>query len=214
MARLTAPLAAAICVLALAMTGARADMIVTDGMEPWDTCGGCHNLDGISKMSRFPKLAAQNRAYIEKQLNDFRAERRHNDGGQMKNMASELAPDDIPKVATYFSGLPPPPPVPTPLDPAAADRARMLVEAGRPADGIPACLSCHGGRADLVTPRLEAQHADYLAKELRDLRAGERANDPAGVMRAVAARLSDADIQAVSQYLAAQKRPETPSQPR
>jgi sulfonate transport system ATP-binding protein len=42
-----------------------------------------------------------------------------------------------------------------------------------------------------------------LAKELDDLRSGARANDD-GVMRAIASKLSDADIEALSESLASQ----------
>src|SRR5262249_39938588 len=80
-----------IMVLALgsATSLARADMIVTEGMQPWETCAECHNLDGISVMARFPKLAGQRPDYIAKQVRDFRDGRRRNDGGQMAAIAAE-----------------------------------------------------------------------------------------------------------------------------
>jgi len=50
-----------------------------------------------------------------------------------------------------------------------------------------------------------AQHAAYLAKQLRDWRAGARTN---GVeMPAIAAKLSDQDIAALATFLASQPRP-------
>jgi cytochrome c553 len=45
------------------------------------------------------------------------------------------------------------------------------------------------------------QHRDYLIKELTDLRAGTRANDPAGMMQNIAKGLSDQEIKALANYL-------------
>src|SRR5262245_66333226 len=86
-----------------------ADIIVTEGMQPWELCAACHSLDGISAMARFPKLAGQRAAYIVKQVRDFRDGRRSNDGGQMQASASDIEDDDLDKKAAYFAGLPPPP---------------------------------------------------------------------------------------------------------
>jgi cytochrome c553 len=50
-------------------------------------------------------------------------------------------------------------------------------------------------------PRLAGQHATYLESSLKLYRDGTRANDPNGMMRDVAARMSDAEIAAVSQFI-------------
>src|SRR5438067_11073136 len=89
---------------------ARADMVVTDSMQPWETCAECHSLDGISVMARFPKLAGQRSDYIAKQVRDFRDGRRRNDGGQMVAIAGEISDQDLAKTALYFANLPPPQP--------------------------------------------------------------------------------------------------------
>ncbi len=183
---------------------ARAGMIDESGLKPWENCALCHSLDGVSRMARFPKLAAQVPAYIEKQIRDFRAARRTNDGEQMQGMAGIIAEKDIPVVAGYFAGLPPPPPA-DPLPDGERLAGQALYHKGDAARGLPACVSCHGKDkvARSGAPRLEAQHADYVVKQLTDFRSGDRANDPGGVMAGVAAKLSDADIRAVGGYLAA-----------
>lgn len=38
-------------------TAARAYMLDSDGMKPWESCALCHGLDGVSRMAKFPKLA-------------------------------------------------------------------------------------------------------------------------------------------------------------
>ena len=194
-----AVLAAMLCALP-----ARAGMIDESGLKPWENCALCHSLDGVSRMAKFPKLAGQMPAYIEKQIWDFRAAKRTNDGEQMQGMAGLIAEKDIPVVARYFADLPPPPPADPPPD---GDRkaGRALYLTGDAVRGLPACASCHGkdNAATAGAPRLEAQHADYVVKQLMDFRSGDRANDPGGVMAGVAAKLSDADIRAVGGYLAA-----------
>jgi len=90
---------------------ARADMIVTEGVQPWEICGECHGLDGVSPVARFPSLAGQRPAYIVKQVRDFRDGRRANDGGQMAANASDIGEADIAKAAAYFSALLPPAPM-------------------------------------------------------------------------------------------------------
>jgi cytochrome c553 len=70
---------------------------------------------------------------------------------------------------------------------------------------VAACASCHspnGAGLPAQYPRVSAQHAEYTAAQLKAFRAGERANDPNNMMRTVAAKLSDREIAAVSEYIA------------
>jgi cytochrome c553 len=71
--------------------------------------------------------------------------------------------------------------------------------------GIPACAGCHGAAgAGLPAqyPRLAGQHPEYTEAQLKLFRVGDRANDAEKVMRMIAAKMSDADIKAVSEYAA------------
>jgi cytochrome c553 len=187
---------------------ARADMIVTDGMQSWDTCAACHSLDGISVMARFPKLAGQRPDYIAKQVRDFRDGRRGNDGGQMAAIASEIGDEELAKTAAYFAGLPAPPPdASLTTETAEWRRGAALYQDGDTAAGIARCRSCHDD-AEADRPRgpfLKAQHTAYLAKQLRDWRAGARTNG--AEMPPIAAKLSDQDIAALAMFLASQPRP-------
>jgi cytochrome c553 len=188
---------------------AYADIIVTEGMQPWHLCATCHGLDGISAMARFPKLAGQRAAYIVKEVRDFRDGRRSNDGGQMQASASDIDDDDLAKTAAYFASLPP-------LLPMGRSRrtgkewrrGAKLYQDGDAASGIASCGSCHdnaeSARPD--APLLKAQHAAYLAKQLSDWRSGERRNDLSQTMPAVAVKLSDRDISALATFLASQPR--------
>jgi cytochrome c553 len=194
-----------------AVSLAHADIIVTEGVQPWHLCATCHSLDGISAMARFPKLAGQRAAYIVKQVRDFRDGRRSNDGGQMQASASDIDDNDLAKTAAYFAGLPPPPPDDLLADRAEARRGATLYQDGDAAAGIPRCRSCHDDAkpGHPQGPFLMAQHAGYLAKQLHDWRAGARMNDAREEMPAIAAKLSDQDIAAVAAFLASQQRSRT-----
>jgi cytochrome c553 len=188
---------------------ARADVIVTDGMQPWEVCAACHGLDGISAMGRFPKLAGQRQEYIVKQVRDFRDGHRGNDGGQMAATAADVSDDDLVRSAAYFAGLPAPPPDAPPATHAADwRRGEALYRDGDAASGIARCSSCHDDAEPRrpQAPLLKAQHAAYIAKQLRDWRAGARNNDTSQAMPAIAAKLSEQDIAALAAFLASQPR--------
>ena len=74
----------------------------------------------------------------------------------------------------------------------------------RPRTGLPACASCHGVQGKGIPvqfPRLAGQHGDYIYSQLNLFRTGERANDGAKMMRTIAAKMTDADMKAVSAYI-------------
>jgi cytochrome c553 len=198
-----------IMMTAIGSSLARADLIVTTGMQPWETCASCHSLDGISAMARFPKLAGQSADYIAKQVRDFRDGRRRNDGGQMEAIAGDIDDENLAKSAAYFAGLAPPPPDAS--QPAGSEdwqRGAALYRDGDGTAGIARCSTCHDGADSPRTgaPRLTAQHAAYLEKQLRDWRSGARNNDLNQLMPAIATKLTDRDIAALAAFLASQPR--------
>jgi cytochrome c553 len=178
-----------------------ADTILDTADRPWEACGDCHGVDGISATAHFPKLAGQKRAYIEKELRDFHSGTRANDNGQMSG-TRDFSTKALELAAAYFSKLPAPPPAGHSDDD--TSRAKAIVEEGLRDVGIVACRSCHDADADTI-PWLEAQHAGYLAKQLQDFRSGARSNDR--TMTDIAKRLSDGDIEKIANYLAAIPRP-------
>jgi cytochrome c553 len=93
---------------------------------------------------------------------------------------------------------------------AAADKnlaiaGQRLWRGGNAASGVPACAGCHGPAGAGIPaqyPRIAGQYADYIAAQLKAFKEGARANDPNGMMRGVAARLTDREIRAVAEYAA------------
>jgi cytochrome c553 len=68
------------------------------------------------------------------------------------------------------------------------------------------CAACHGmdgNSAQADYPKLAGQHAEYMAKSLRDYKSGTRKNP---IMAGFAAALTPKDIENLSAYYAAQPR--------
>jgi len=195
---------------------AQADGLGYDGLPPQELCGLCHGLNGLSATAKFPRLAGQKADYIEKQLQDFLNQRRTNDGGQMVSIVTEIKPAQFKAAARHFAQQPPPKPdleAISELPANAIETARKLFTEGRPDAEIPACISCHSDRPshkkltkNSAVPLLTSQHQRYLAKQLRDFKSGERGNDVTGTMPAIAAKLSEGEIEIMAAYLAAQPR--------
>lgn len=195
-----------------------ADMIDESGMAPWEVCGLCHSLDGISAMPKFPKLAGQNAAYISQQIHNFRSGLRTNDGGQMEAIVGEVDPADIEAIAAYFADLPSPKAASKQNNPGdqSDDRAagERLFAYGKP--DVLACAECHTN-ASGKTPKLFAQHETYLVKQLEDFAAGNRAvgkaelNSESTACFNTAIHLSSTEITALAAFLASSTAPLTGS---
>jgi cytochrome c553 len=87
------------------------------------------------------------------------------------------------------------------VDPAAGEALYSNGDASR---GVTACLTCHdpkGQSAVGTWPKLSAQHAAYLTKQLKNFKEGTRANP---VMMGMAATLTEQDMQNISAFLVKQ----------
>ncbi|MBS4098881.1 MAG: cytochrome c [Sulfuricella sp.] len=167
-------------------------------------CVGCHGADGNSPLAANPKLSGQHAGYITKQLQNFKSGERANP--IMMGMAAGLSPEDMKNLGAYFNGQKPN--GGEVKDKALAEKGEKLYRGGNLSHNIPACVGCHGQNANGIPaqyPRLAGQHADYIEAQLRTFRTGERANDPGKMMQGVAAKLSDADIKALAEYISGLK---------
>ena len=169
--------------------------------KPWDTCVSCHGADGNSVNPIWPKLAGQGADYIAKQIHDFKGGRRADP--LMSGMAMAVPDDKVAEVAAFFAGQAAQPGVP--VKPELVDQGKKLYEAGDPAKGVTACAACHGpngnGNPAAKFPALGAQHAAYTIKQLQMFRDGSRANDPNEMMRNIASKLSEEEIEALAMYM-------------
>jgi cytochrome c553 len=164
-------------------------------------CAACHGPDGNSVVPVNPTLAGQHARYTEKQLTNFKSEQRKNP--IMLGMVANLSPADMKNLGAYFESQKPAANVAR--DQSAADLGQRLYRGGLATTGLPACAGCHGPAGAGIPgqyPRLAGQHKDYTAAQLKGFRAGERANDEASMMRTIAQRLSDEQINALAEYVA------------
>ncbi|MES0873041.1 c-type cytochrome [Sinimarinibacterium thermocellulolyticum] len=168
-------------------------------------CAACHGPGGNSSNPEWPKLAGQNARYTFEQLQHFKNGVRKNP--LMAPQAAGLSERDMRDLAVYFAQQPASPGV---ASENAVARAEPLYRGGDAKRGIPACAACHlpdgAGVAAAGYPRIGGQHARYTAVALRRLRAEHAAaSEPLpgnlGVMAAVAAKLSDEDIDALASYI-------------
>ncbi|WNW12673.1 c-type cytochrome [Pseudomonas sp. DTU_2021_1001937_2_SI_NGA_ILE_001] len=164
-------------------------------------CGACHGPDGNSAAGNFPKLAGQGERYLLKQLREIKDNKRI--VLEMTGLLAPLNDQDLADLAAWYAsqkastGM---------ADPTLVSRGEALFRGGKLEDGMPACIGCHSpdgtGNAPAGFPRLGGQHADYIKKQLTAFREAERVNDgDTMVMRSIAAKLSNKDIEALAQYI-------------
>lgn len=163
-----------------------------------ETCKKCHGLTGLSSEPEFPKLAGQNVDYLTRQMANFKTGVRTST--RMKRKVEDLSGDEMRALSEYFSAQPMVPE--RGGRPELIDAGRRIYYSGRPADGITACTTCHGpqGRGAMYLPRLAGQHAQYLRSQLKAFREHSRAS-PNMVMHTVVETITDADIEAVAEFL-------------
>ncbi|MEI6895618.1 MAG: c-type cytochrome [Colwellia sp.] len=165
-------------------------------------CATCHGVDGNSLIPIYPSLAGQSANYMTKQLADFKSGSRKDP--VMAGMVAALTKEDMNDLAAYFavqsskvgSGT-------------ANEIGHKLYLSGDAGNSIAACVACHGiagkGMKQAGFPSLTGQSQDYLKTQLTKFRNASRGNDNNGIMRNIAIKLSDADIEAVTQYITSLK---------
>jgi cytochrome c553 len=202
--------AAAILISALPVAFAGAQTVPADPAKgqtiAGQVCAACHGPDGNSAQAVNPSLAGQHAEYTAKQLANFKpqdgkpAER---PSAIMAGMAAPLSADDMRNLGAWFASQKP--------QPRAARDAKLvklgqaIYRGGIAAKGVAACTACHGPQGAGIPaqfPRLAGQYAEYTAAQLKAFRSGDRGNDPNRMMRAIAERLSDQEIDALADYIA------------
>ena len=163
-------------------------------------CIACHAIDGNSVVSVNPRLAGQHAAYISKQLNNFKSGLRENI--VMAGMVANLTEEDMINLGNYFSeqdilllsaqknGV--------------GSLGENIFRAGIKSKGVAACAGCHGPSGHGIPdkyPRLNAQHSEYTLAQLNAFRLGLRKNDPEAVMRTIAQKLTEQEMQSVADYI-------------
>ena len=196
-----------LCVTVLAVLGlalshsALAAGTAAAGKTKSAACAGCHGPDGNSTNPLWPKLAGQDAQYLAKQLQDFKAGKRKD--AMMAPFAMGLSAQDMADIGAYFAGQKTGPGTAM-VSAETVKLGERLYRGGNAKSGVSACMSCHGPSGHGIPPRfprVSGQHAAYAEKQMLAFKTGQRSNDNE-IMTRIAFRMSEAEIKAVSQYMA------------
>lgn len=175
---------------------------VKSGQEKSAMCVSCHGTDGNSPIAMYPKLAGQSASYLSKQLADFKSGDRVDP--IMAGMVAALSEKDMDDLGAYFAVQ-----TPTAGQAKGSDAGHKLYFGGDANKGITACVACHGvegkGMVQAGFPALAGQNAEYLKKQIANFRDGSRGNDRNNMMRNIAIKLSDSDIEELVNYMSSLK---------
>jgi cytochrome c553 len=164
-------------------------------------CLACHGTSGNnSTLPDVPKIGGQNEKYLLKQMHEIK------DGTRaaplMTGMLAALNDQDLADIAAWYSSQP------APQGAAEAEKVALgetIYKAGISDIGVAACAACHSptglGNESAGYPALSGQDVAYTVAQLKAFRGGVRQNDDAEVMRSIASRLSDNEIDALASYV-------------
>lgn len=178
---------------------AAAKVDLAKGQEKAQMCLACHSADGSRGSPAYPIIQGQHAEYLVKQLHEFKSGKRAN--AIMSGMAAPLSEEDMRNVSAFYASKQPKPGAAKNKD--LVGLGEKIYRGGIAAKQVPACAGCHspnGAGIPAQYPRLGGQHADYTEAQLTTFRSGARANS--AQMTAIAARLSDTELKAVSDYVA------------
>jgi cytochrome c553 len=169
---------------------------ISAGKALAEGCAACHGADGVSQIPLTPSLAGQPDEYVQWQLVYFRSAARKSE--VMGPIAEALSNQDIRNLGDYYASLPPP--EPSAMADAVAQTGEKLAMARR-------CRSCHGDDYNgfRAAARLSGQREDVLVQALHEFQSGKRVGSGVASMTEVAYGLSDADMQALSHYMATRR---------
>ena len=195
---------------ALAQTPAAKPDLAKAQATAKDVCAACHGADGNSATPLNPNLAGMPAEYITLQLMHFKSGIRVNP--VMQGMVATLSPADMKALGIVYANQKAK--VVGAKDATLVKAGQKLYRGGETETGIPACAACHapdGAGIAKNYPRLGGQHVDYTYAQLKAFKTGERGADPAGkdvngrIMATIAAKMTDAQMKAVSEYAAGLK---------
>jgi cytochrome c553 len=176
------------------------------------SCTACHGErgQGTPQSGFFPRLAGKPAGYLARQIQNFQDGLRKY--APMEYTVRGLSPDYMHEIASYFAAQQVPyerSPVPR-VAATAMHRGEVLATRGDAARKLPACAACHGTGLTGVEPDIPGLVGlpyDYISAQLGSWRTHTRAMVAPDCMATIASRLSEADITAVSAWLATREVP-------
>jgi cytochrome c553 len=171
------------------------------GKSKAELCFGCHGEDGNSIEPLIPKLAGQYGIYIAKQLRNYQDTTRTHQ--IMVAMAASVSDEELTDIASYFASQP----MMKGDHPSSNKIGKKLFENDDLPRMMVRCSNCHGATGkgqnpgNPVYPVIGGQHKEYLLGQLLNFRKGARNNSTSGVMNTIVHKLSDAEIEALADYV-------------
>ena len=169
------------------------------GQQLAAACMACHLADGNRGSPANPILAGQHPEYIVKQLTEYKSGKRKN--AIMQGMAAPLSTEDMRHIAAFYASKQAKPGFARNKDTVLL--GEQIYRGGIAGRQVPACAGCHapnGAGIPAQYPRLSGQHAEYTEAQMLAFRSGARGNNVQ--MSTIASRMTDAEIKAVSDYIA------------
>lgn len=185
--------------LAIKLRSSVGDSIV--GRDKSQLCQGCHGEEGNSIEPLAPKLAGQYSDYIVKQVRNYQAGTRTHQ--IMNAMAATLTDEELVNIGNYFASR-------TMMKGDGSGNnpiGKKLFLKGDIKRMVIGCVNCHGVNGKGLTPKTSAfpviggQHKAYIRKQLDDFRTGIRSNSPGNIMVTIAKSLTDAELDALADYV-------------
>ncbi|MCL4486361.1 MAG: c-type cytochrome [Nitrospirae bacterium] len=168
-------------------------------------CMECHRLHGGGMPSiGSPRIAGQTPVYIEHEILGVQKGTRY--APVMAGVVNNLSRNDIRAVARYYASVRTPKiPDVSPPDPALVALGKRIARKGLWKKNVPACVLCHGPDGRGVPPHfpyIKGQNKGYLLRQLVSFAFLKRKDDPQGLMRGIARRLTQKERKAVAEYFA------------
>lgn len=173
------------------------------GQQKSAVCVACHEATGNSVNPVWPKIAGQYANYSFAQLLEIRkGDAGLRQGPLMYPIIQNMTDQDLMDLAAFYATQ-----TMTPGEAQSTSVAlgEKIYRGGNLSSGVSACAACHSpdgmGNEAAKFPRVAGQHAEYLAIQLKNFAAGTRKNSPSQMMHAIAKRMTEEEINAVSQYM-------------
>ena len=152
-------------------------------------CSGCHGAEGVSGNPATPSLAGQDARYLAAAIRGYKDGSR--DDATMKGLVASLDDGAINDLAAFYASQRP-----------QAPNVRKPLTTAEWAQRCDRCHGVNGNSTDPRSPALAAQRLDYLSKVLQAYRTGVRKSPE---MAAMAAVLSEEDVEKLAAHYARQK---------
>ena len=168
-------------------------------------CMHCHRLNGGGMPSiGSPRIAGQTATYIDHEIRGVQQGTRF--APIMAGVVQNLSDRDIRAVSLYYSRVRTPKLKDvSPPDAILVRTGERIAQRGLWKKNIPACVQCHGPDGRGIPPHfpyIAGQNKGYLLSQLVSFAFLKRKDDPQGLMRGIAGRLTPRERKAVAEYFA------------